>query len=86
MALLKSKALQLEDELRELQQKNADACYAIIDGWHARDAKLRKKLPIITPTETPPGRVTEMDNTPFGYCYQALPSRNARTHKRWAEE
>jgi hypothetical protein len=84
--LLKSKALLIEEEMLRVQQENADACYAIIDGWHARDNKLRKRRTIITPTETPPGRVTEMDSKPFGYCYSALPSRNANTFKRWAEE
>lgn len=85
MAILKSRALQLEEETHKLQQENADTCYAIIDGW---EAKVGRRYDFLsrTSTEPPRGKVEEMDSKPFGYCYGALPSRNANTFKRWAED
>jgi hypothetical protein len=78
MAVLKSKALLAEEEMSRLRRETSDQCYAIIDGW-------QQERPIITPTEPPPGKPGKVDDKPFGFDYSALPSRNARTFKRFSE-
>lgn len=78
MAILKSKALIEEETLSELRQKEAEKCYAILEGWRA-------KLPITPIAVEPPRGVFREDTTPFAYDYRNRPYRNNAPQKRWSE-
>lgn len=85
MAILKSRALLLEEETRRVQQENADACYAIIDGWQAEVPRSKVASYHQMSTEVPPGKVSPMDDAPFKHDFRALPSRNAKTYGRFCK-
>lgn len=85
MAVLKSRALLLEEETRRVQQEDADACYAIIEGWQAEVPRSKVASYHRMPTEAPPGKVSPMDDAPFKHDFRALPSRSAKTYGRFCK-
>jgi hypothetical protein len=78
MTLFKSRALQLLEQEKELQEKNARECYDILSNWHS-------PVPVITPTVALPVLAAIEDTKAFGYNYSHLPSRFPDRQKRWSE-
>lgn len=81
MALLKSRALELED----IERERANECYAIIDAWQVKSNCARGRQPVMTPTVALPAIPEKEDTTPFGYDYSHLPARGGHRQRRWSE-